>query len=231
MDNKLKQEFRLRATQRMRGAVRDYLLSKHIKSVVLAGGGLLKEFDDLDLYPTQQSQSVFELVANDVLGVKKNDLNAATITIEGKKVQLCKYYKPTLRALVDSFDFTHCQIGVWMNLENNLTAFYCSEGFQRDMALQTTTYTGSDYPLSSLIRIPKVVKKIGLDRRESTNLTISVLANLVKRGFDNYRDFLDQLKAVDVHYIPENTGDLLDIYWALTKDNSKTRKQIEAGLK
>ncbi len=177
-----------------------------IERVRLCGGGLMRKYSDLDFYPA--AKDGFPNRESDKW--KKVDVSAQTdnaVSIGG--VQLCRYYIPTLPELVESFDFAHCQVGVELEIDEDgnwkAIEVFTSDPFIHARATQTTAFTGSDYPLSSLVRVPKVANKLGLSQIEIARLTVQVLAAIVDRGFDGYEDIKDQFDAIDLAVVE---GDL-----------------------
>lgn len=61
-----------------------------------------------------------------------------------------------------------------------------------------STYTGSEYPLSSLIRLNKYVKRDIIKGKSYTIEVLKILNDIIKRGYTDYRDFKNQLDAVDL---------------------------------
>lgn len=72
--------------------------------------------------------------------------------------------------------------------------------------LQKTFFVGSEYPLSSLIRLVKYAKR-GLypKRRDYTADILRILTAIIERGYSGYEDFKDQLDAIDLGYEGEET--------------------------
>lgn len=213
------------------GLVYKKLIELNITSFYLCGGGLLTKFDDLDLYPTESTKEIFS-------ACQRKGFSAFSFKENETKVQLCSYYKDSLSQLVDSFDFSHCQIGIQVKINAKkdlepgdhlieVSQVYFSDAFVRDMINQTTSYTGSEFPLSSLCRVYKVSEKIGLSRGKRECLILQVLANVLRRGFRGYDDLLSQLQSVDitiakdedgVHYDKEIMDSISEIFTALNKE-------------
>jgi hypothetical protein len=176
------------------------LLLSGVKEVILAGGGLLKDYNDLDLFPSPAYKNQFEAMRSQCEGSKTS--NATTIKLGDKLIQFCSYSKPTLKELVESFDFSHCQVGALVDIENMLILdVYVSEHFKQSMVEEGTDFTGSAYPLSSLLRVPKVAKKLNLSSQKVKQLIFSTLEAVLMRGFSDNNDFKDQLDAIDMLYV------------------------------
>jgi len=187
-----------RATAYFDGPVGRYLVSKGIKSVVLAGGALMHGVPaDLDLFPMPGEQDVmsaskewdpfegrevhvlskpkfFELI--DCLGGKQ----LAEVMIDGRKLQLCRQQSTTLFELVAGFDFAHCQVGAAVHYTEDGTwkasQVATTPSWMAAMLVQGTFYTGGRWPLRSLSRIPRVAQKLGLTHFEARVLANQVVA-------------------------------------------------------
>ena len=144
--------------------------------------------------------------------------NALTISIDGVVVQFCSYYKDSLEELVESFDYAHIQVGVKVESEwcmddddifytyasSCITQVYVSSAYIESHTLGTTWFTGSEYPLSSLIRHAKYNNRGNfVTKSESTSAIIQILTAIIQRGFRSYEDFKDQLAAVDLLLLSE----------------------------
>lgn len=173
--------------------------------------------NDIDVYPAE-STSLSSILTDEikkaypVLSVTKN---AITFNIKGKIVQICSYHKPSLEALVDSFDFAHCQVGVKFEGKYydeeygesggypppEVTEVYASEDWKTAKMIQCTYFTGSEYPLSSLIRIVKYAKRDLFNGRSYIIDILNIMNNILERGYKDYADFKDQLDAVDLNLL------------------------------
>lgn len=184
----------------------------------LAGGGLRRNFRDLDIYPIKSGKNVqwmynefrknnlqdkgYEVVSKtaNALTIRKNDIPHT--------LQYCDYKKVSLFELVNSFDFTHCQIGVQIGISEHDTLkveeVYWTENFVTSQLTETTEFTDTNYPLSSLIRLSKY-KERGLFCGNAHILeTIKILNAIMSRGVEDYSDFKSQLDAVDLGLLPED---------------------------
>lgn len=141
--------------------------------------------------------------------------NALTVNINGQVIQLCNYKKPDLISLIESFDFAHIQVGVAVKIvwrpsdsESHSPGGYDSsyvryaeytDDWQRAHMLETTWYTGSEYPLSSLLRVNKYFKYgCYASKHEYKKDILNILNDIISRGYDDYKDYKDQLAAVDL---------------------------------
>ena len=171
-------------------------------SFYLAGGSMSGDIIDLDVFPVEGTGDGFAAMGTIVSDTR----NAATYSCSPWPIQVCKYRKPTLAALVESFDFAHIQVGATVRLLNGHATVIdvaFTQAFLDAKAIGSSWFTGSDYPLSSLIRAAKYHKKGVLARSSHIRATIDTLTAVVKRGFLGYDDFKDQLDAVDLGLVPE----------------------------
>lgn len=190
----------------------------------LAGGSLCgDEVHDFDLYPVcgdsfdvkEIQAKIAESRGNDAVVVYKSP-NALTVRLlaENQIVQFCSYRKPSLDALVDSFDFSHIQVGIAFR-GNGCAPFhehvYYTDAFVLANVTRKTVYTGSEYPLSSLVRLFKYHKRGKLNKTETTQAVMKIVKDIIDRGYENYEDYKNQLDAVDLGY-PD-----MEEAWALYK--------------
>lgn len=194
------------------------------KPFYLAGGSLCgDEVHDFDLYPVfgdpfnaeNIAAKITETCGKDAVTVYKST-NALTVRLLAKNrvVQFCSYMKPTLEELVDSFDFSHIQVGIAFR-GNACAPFhehvYYTDAFVLANVTRKTVYTGSEYPLSSLVRLFKYHKRGKLNKTETTQAVMKIVKDVVDRGYENYEDYKNQLDAVDLGY-PD-----MEEAWALYK--------------
>lgn len=181
---------------------------------------------DFDLYPWCNDKFDFEGIKSriDSVGgyVIIETRNALTVNIGGKVIQFCDYWKSDLISLIESFDFAHIQIGVAVNIEWGSDGYEHSaieyveytDNWQRAHMLETTWYTGSDYPLSSLLRTVKYFQRgCYANKFEYNKDIINILNNIISRGYKDYKDYKDQLAAIDLLLLePEEREAAWDLY-------------------
>lgn len=139
--------------------------------------------------------------------------NALTVNIGGKVIQFCNYNKHDLISLIESFDFAHIQIGVAVEIDwepgnhedgggyggSIIKYVEFTDNWQRAHMLETTWYTGSDYPLSSLLRITKYFQRGCYAKKyEYKKDILNILNDIIHRGYKDYQDYKDQLAAIDL---------------------------------
>lgn len=183
------------------------------KPFYLAGGSLCgDEVHDFDLYPVygdpfdakKIETKITETCGKDAVVVYRSP-NALTVRLLAKNqiVQFCSYVKPALEELVNSFDFSHIQVGIAFR-GNGCAPFhghvYYTDAFVLANVTRKTVYTGSEYPLSSLIRLFKYHKRGKLNKLETAQAVMKIVKNVVDRGYEDYNDYKNQLNAVDLCY-------------------------------
>lgn len=192
----------------------DWLLKQRIYHGYFAGGGLLRaDAHDIDLFPA--GENTFNPENDDGLIVRT--ANARTYRCGGTVIQLCNYAHPSLAELVESFDFAHIKAGVEFHLEagrHPIKNVYVSGDFIVAHAMETSYFTGSEYPLSSLMRLVKYAKRDIFPGRGYMPVVIDILDAILKRGFKDYDDFKNQLDAVDLGMLDSdfNRDTLLRIF-------------------
>jgi hypothetical protein len=115
--------------------------------------------------------------------------------------------------LIYEFDWAHTQVGVHVtDFRQFIGAAYEQQRLYADVDMScdwsasreagTTWYTGSNsqsgFPLSSLCRMAKYVRyeaeggpKVLVDRS-----VMAILSNIIRRGYEDEKDFLNQLHAI-----------------------------------
>ena len=200
-------------------------------SIYIAGNSLNRQKpNDFDIYPTHKNQ--FDSLCLENYNVLMKSKNAITVRIpeNGKIIQFCKYFKKDLKALVNSFDFAHIKLGAKIQIEKEdfndfyIKDLYLSKDYICSKVSEGSFYTGSEYPLSCLMRIFKYQKRGDFAGKSYMAETIKILSDIISRGFDNYDDFKNQIDAVDLMWMPENLEDsdfeeLKNLFDLLNKEN------------
>ena len=184
---------------------------------------------DFDLYPWYNNTFDFEDIKYRIESVGGHVVvetrNALTVNIDDKIIQFCNYWKPDLVSLIESFDFAHIQIGVAVSIEwkpgdkggynySYIKYVEYTDNWQRAHMLETTWYTGSDYPLSSLLRTVKYFQRGAYANKfEYKKDIINILNNIISRGYNDYEDYKNQLAAIDLLLLePEERQAAWDLY-------------------
>jgi hypothetical protein len=197
----------------------------------MAGNSLNRSSpNDIDLFPIEKD--AFKAIRN--LG-KENGLisrtkNADTFLLRsGEVVQFCNYYHPSLEELVRSFDFAHIQVGAKFLITEvgglDVVDVYYTPEWINAHAVESTWYTGSEYPLSSLIRLVKYASRDTFPGRSYIRSVLEIVVDIVKRGFVGYEDFKNQLDAVDLGLLDKEIQEvqrskLMELFLVLDKSKS-----------
>ena len=135
-------------------------------------------------------------------GAEQNEIHSFGKTIT---VQLCNYQHKDLITLVNSFDFSHIQIGAKISVGESIDQIYYTNEYSESKLCQSTEYTGSEYPLSSLIRAFKYAKRGDFSGNSHIFSVFKVLVDIVGRGFKDYQDFKNKLDAIDYDYVLDSS--------------------------
>ena len=198
-----------------------------VGSFYVAGNSLNEETpNDFDLYPVFKNQfdDVRSKIGEDnVVCVTKN---AVTAKIDGRTVQFCNYFKPSLSELLESFDFAHVQVGARFTID---VALMAKVDFTSDWLVAKSTgqtfYTHSEYPISSLVRINKYIKRGNYIGKSYISDVVRILTDILNRGIEDYADFKDQLDAIDLGLFGEDASTVLGLFHAF--QNVKPTPSIE----
>ena len=194
---------------------------------IIAGNSLNKERPkDFDLYPypSDEGRAQFTKCFDDnkakaIVRFKR----AHTLKIEEDIIQLCNFPQDSLEELVKSFDFAHIQIGAVVE-ETRVQSVYYTENYAKAKIEESTFYTGTKYPISSLIRSIKYLERGDFANKVSFRKNfITILTDVVDRGFEDYGDFKDQLDAIDLAVVPE-AEEFMKLFKLLTKIPLKDRQ-------
>lgn len=197
-----------------------------INQYYVAGNSLNKQPpNDIDIFPVdklftkEQAQKLGVIVsetknATTVKVALDSSLNHQTVDgeneihVSGKTitVQLCNYHHENLEKLVNSFDFSHIQIGA--KVEGTGIEVYYTKAYEDSKLCQSTEYIGSEYPLSSLLRAFKYAKRGDFAGNSHIFSVLKVLTDIVHRGFNDFGDFKNQMDAIDLGLVPENEDEM-----------------------
>lgn len=223
-----------RMYKRLKGIGFDLALMLNFSGYYVAGGACNKgQYNDIDIYPANKDGFNFEQIK---LKVNESLYGAVSLVHESSKtltvkivdgsderiVQLCNYVKGSLKQLVESFDFAHCKIGVYVDpiidgesgslTYTNIEIKDChiSDAWFIAAADDSSFYalmpdeSANGYPLSSLIRLFKYRKRDIITNAKCKTTVLQILEAIVNRGFKNYEDFKDQLEAIDLNMDEDN---------------------------
>ena len=205
-------------------------VAEHIGAIVggrflLAGGALTKDDNpkDFDIYGVEKPIVIDSL---HYLHTVKETRNALTARIEGQVVQFCKYHKPTPRELVESFDFAHCMAGAVFSESGELLDVVSTRAFLvYERAGGSTWYTGSEYPLSSLMRCMKFQKRGLFHDYDYKPVVVSILCDIIKRGFKDMEDYFDQCASISEAFAEIGCVDSEELFALLLKKEAESEVQ------
>lgn len=208
------------------------LLSYDHEDYIIAGNSLnVDKPHDFDIYP-DDSKFDFEAIKKrlksfDGAYVACETRNALTVNLSGHVLQFCNYSKKTISQLIESFDFAHIQIGAVVHIcwepgapedgggyaGSFIQSIWMTDDYTTAHTIGTTWYTGSDYPLSSLLRCIKYAQRNTYTNKfEYKADVLKILGDIINRGYKDYADFKDQLAAVDLLLLEEQESQAA---WAL----------------
>lgn len=184
---------------------------KECNKVVIAGNSLNKEAPhDIDVYPyvsdgeTPDPTKNYFYVDGQAHCVLNRSPNAVTVKQGNTTYQFCSYIKP-FRSLICSFDFAHVQVGAVVDLaEGKVCDVFFTDLYVEYLLTGKTSFTGSEFPLSSMLRAGKY-RKYGILSSSAYKISVlAALADVVERGFKDYDDFKKQMDAIDMHELNED---------------------------
>jgi hypothetical protein len=176
--------------------------------------------NDYDVYLTAEELAEFRhKKLEDMKDIKVAAKTKNSITFifkESTVIQVCTYNKPSLQELINSFDFSYCRVGVTVTIDPETDWLKIEEVAITDEYIQylasgVTEYIGSEYPMSSMIRVVKINEKGMFNGRSYIRSILTILNDIMKRGVSYYDDFKDQLDAVDLGLAPEDLKGIGDV--------------------
>lgn len=209
------------------------------ESVYIAGNACnIGTPNDIDMYPAE-SKDQFRKVLEDIRGsdevkILSETANAVTLQYNGCVIQLCHYFQSSLAGLVDSFDFSHIQIGISLSYDEqwSISDVYYTGKYLEAHILHTSEYTGSLYPLSSLMRVFKYAKRGDFAGNSYKVAVVNILRDIISRGWDDYSDYKDQCDAVDLMLLQEvESNAMYDLFSTcfeagLVRSNKSVKDQV-----
>lgn len=194
------------------------LLSYEHTDYIIAGNSLnAAKPNDFDIYPDDNTfdfKAIKKRVPSfDNAYVVCESRNALTINLDGHVLQFCDYSKHTVAQLIESFDFAHVQIGAVIHIcwepgapedgggykNSFIQSVWMTDDYKTAHVIGTTWYTGSAYPLSSLIRCIKYAQRgTYANKHEYKVDVLKILTDIIDQGYSDYADYKDQLSAIDL---------------------------------
>ncbi len=183
--------------------IRPLFIGTRARRFYIAGGAFVGPPSDIDIFPVGGDEF------NDVIEVGDivfQSPNATTLANDTCPVQFCRYRHPSLVDLLRSFDYAHIQVGAeiqWDGLRMTNLNVQFTDDYSDACVGHTSWFTGSKYPLSSLLRAAKYHRKGVLTRGTYIRAVLDTLPAIIQRGFFGWEDFKDQVDAVDLGLLPE----------------------------
>ena len=230
IDPQFEEQIQIKLAQRIEARMPfAYKIHDAVGSFYVAGNSLNEEApNDFDLYPVWKNQfdDVRSKIGEDkVVCVTKN---AVTAKIDGHTVQFCNYFKPSLYELLESFDFAHVQVGARFTkaLDSSpISNVTFTPNWLVAKSTGQTFYTHSEYPISSLIRINKYIKRGNYIGKSYIKDVVLILTDILNRGIEDYDDFKDQLDAIDLGLFGDEASTILGLFHAF--QNVKPTPSVE----
>lgn len=180
----------------------------HLCNVAVAGGAIRSlvcntQVSDYDLYfagPETLKAFQDRFAANKTFTSE----NADCYKINNQKVQAIKkagYLSLPMDVLLDKFDFTVCQAAFFRD------QFYFGEDFLLDNAARRIVYTGSEFPISSLVRVNKYLRK-GYTISSEQLVKISMSIHSLK--IESAEALKSQLMGIDILYLRDKLNGITD---------------------
>lgn len=204
---------------------------------ILAGGCLvMSKPNDYDVFPADNRRfdrnGIRTAVKSLNNGKRKCEVayesrNALTIKCDGKLIQFCDYHYDSLAELVESFDYSHIQVGVRIHCTETDTGgfgtpkvedVYFTRAYTMSLVSGETEFVGSNYPLGSLMRLRKYADRGLVSKSEYRKNVLVILDAILLRGFKDYEDFKDQLEAVDLLVLERNESNAAWNLWCTCCD-------------
>lgn len=225
----LTKEIAKRAEKVRRAIAAHWTKSEPFRCIVAGGCLAASHVNDVDLFPVGSVE-----IPPLPLVKLSTSRNATTYGAEPWPIQVCSYRHETVETLIESFDFAHVQAGAELLLggdDARVVRVAFTQAFVESNAAHTSWFTGSAYPLSSLIRAGKYYPD-RMPRAAYVRSVINAIAATVGRGFKDWEDFKDQIDAVDLGLLNDEqkevgAADLQALFDLLRKDEE--RAAIQAG--
>lgn len=195
---------------RLQRRIKDISFASHfgLKEIYIAGNSLNRMTpNDFDVFPVNAEDF---LTAQNLENNISKTKNATTIKYNGHIIQFCNYHHHSLKDLVESFDFAHIKVGAKI-VDNSVQDIYMSEDYITSQVTENSYYTGSSFPLSSLIRLFKYKERGNISGKQYVTETLKIVADIAQRGFVDYDDFKNQIDAVDLGLVPEDMQGCQDV--------------------
>ena len=130
-----------------------------VKEIYLGGNSLnVDKPNDYDLYLKEEDSlrlyNISNIIENKLLSagykILTKSKNAITLFKNDICYQICKYSKKSLKELIDSFDFSYCQVGARIynySGELSIKEIYYTDHYVEYLLTKNTKFINSEYPL------------------------------------------------------------------------------------
>lgn len=182
-------------------------VSEH--NVTIAGGAIRsivcnQKISDFDFYfNSEESIRKFGEKFKDNLSFSSD--NADSYLIGGKKIQVIKkegFVGLNSEELVSKFDFTVCMAALYRD------GLYSHPDFYKDNCARSLVFTGSDFPISSLVRANKYIAKKGYSISPENLVKIAMACHSLE--ILSAAQLFNQLIGIDIVYLQEKVAEITD---------------------
>lgn len=184
---------------------------------ILAGGALSSDDPpkDFDIYCREGiniSQIRDWLQISPKWNILSKTKNAITADHYGQIIQFCAYHKDTVKELIESFDFSNCQAAAVFDINGAISRTVYTDRFIAFVYDGFIQYTGSEYPLASLMRCAKLISRGVIKKPQRWKpIILDIVTDIVRRGFVDEDDFSDQCDSISESFRSMNS-DARDLF-------------------
>ena len=260
-DHQIEKRIKDGIAERILGRIDPYYLAEVCDKeefVVIAGNSLNKPRPhDIDVYkfvkeeaaekPVETRQLIIGNLSDPVIEVPEmnwckgnggphrilyESANARTVKHDDDTYQYCAYQKP-FHKLIESFDYAHVQVGAKLNLKTHkIDEVYFTDAYLNYLLTGKTCFTGSEFPLSSLLRAEKYKRYEVLSSSEFRECVLVALGDVIQRGFVDYEDFKRQIQAVDLLLLEKGESNAAYRFYKICEErglvkNPRNAKTVE----
>jgi hypothetical protein len=177
----------------------------------IAGGALTSLFSSIQIndfdfffFDGKGFDSIESYFKNE-RGIESSFVTASAISykINGEKVQLIRKIYGSEKQIIDKFDFTICQAAYNPTSKNLILG----DDFLYDLARHRLTYLSGEYPIASLRRVNKFIKKGYIfPPIEAIKLALKINDLPIR----TYKDLKEQLEGIDTLFLKELTDKYIE---------------------
>lgn len=256
-DHQIEKRIKDGIAERILGRIDPYYLAEVCDKeefVVIAGNSLNKPRPhDIDVYkfvkeddsetPVKTIHRIFVNLSDPVVEVPEmnwckghggphrivyESANARTVKHDDDTYQYCAYQKP-FHKLIESFDYAHVQVGAKLNLKTHkIDEVYFTDAYLNYLLTGKTCFTGSEFPLSSLLRAEKYKRYEVMNASEFRECVLVALGDVIQRGFVDYEDFKRQIQAVDLLLLEEGESNAAFRFYKICEERGLVKNPRHA---